>query len=87
MWHNPTATDTEPDTPLNPAACVERYDPDVNYFPDQTSITYANGWTIDYFNHYKVISVLISWQDAEAAFQYVLVQCGTPIPEALLTRR
>ncbi len=82
------ATDTTPaPSPTDqPAAnltegCVENYDPTVDYFPEKISVDYAEGWTIDYFNHYKVVTVLNPWRDAETTFQYVLVQCGTPAPE------
>lgn len=65
--------------------CVESYDPSVDYFPDKVSLTYAEGWTIEYFNNYKVVDVVRPWQDAEQTFQYVLVQCGTPAPEGFDT--
>lgn len=61
--------------------CVEDYDPTVDYFPEKISIDYAEGWTIDYFNHYKVVTVTNPWRNAETTFEYVLVQCGTPVPE------
>lgn len=75
------ATTITPDTPAASTGCVEAYDPAVDYFPDKASIVYAEGWTIEYSNHYKVITVLNPWQEAEETFQYVLVQCGTPAPE------
>jgi iron complex transport system substrate-binding protein len=61
--------------------CVETYDPEIDYFPDKASIEYAEGWTIEYFDHYKVITVLNPWREADVTFQYVLVQCGTPTPD------
>lgn len=72
------ATDT---TIVESTGCVETYDPKVDYFPTKINLTYAEGWAIEYFNHYKVITVLTPWKDAEHTFQYVLVQCGTPAPE------
>jgi iron complex transport system substrate-binding protein len=62
-------------------ACVESYDALVDYFPEKSEIDYAEGFEVDYFNNYKVISVLRPWRDAEVTFSYVLVQCGTPAPE------
>lgn len=76
-----TTPDAAPDTAAAQHGCVEAYDPEVDYFPDKVSIDYAQGWTIEYFNHYKVVTVLNPWQDADETFQYVLVQCGTPAPE------
>jgi iron complex transport system substrate-binding protein len=63
----------------NPTACVENYDPAVNYFPDQVQSAYAVEWEVEYFNHYKVISV--ATQVSGVNETYVLVQCGTPTPE------
>jgi iron complex transport system substrate-binding protein len=63
--------------------CVTEYDAAVNYFPDDVSMEYAQGFTVEYFNHYKVVTSTLPWPGATAAdaFQYVLVQCGTPAPE------
>ncbi|MFP4693529.1 MAG: ABC transporter substrate-binding protein [Halothece sp.] len=61
--------------------CVANYDPNRDYFPNKTELNYAEGFQVEYFNHYKVISVLNPWRNAEVTFQYVLVQCGTPIPD------
>lgn len=49
-------------------------------FPVQASIRYARGFTIDYYEHYKIVTVLNPWKKAEMTFQYVLVQRGTPAP-------
>lgn len=61
--------------------CVETYDEAVDYFPDKIELLYSEGLTVDYFNNYKVVTVLNPWRGAEENFQYLLVQCGTPIPE------
>jgi len=61
--------------------CVTQYNPDVDYFPDKVQFDYAEGLTVEYFNHYKVVTVLNPWAGAEQTFQYVLVQCGTPAPD------
>ncbi|NJK78936.1 MAG: ABC transporter substrate-binding protein [Chloroflexaceae bacterium] len=61
-------------------SCATEYSPDIDYFPEKVSVQYADGWTIEYFNNYKVITVLTPWRGAEETFQYVLVQCGTPAP-------
>lgn len=62
-------------------ACVENYDPQVDYFPEKVEVTHAEGWTVEYFNNYKRVTILTPWQNAEETFEYVLVQCGTPAPE------
>lgn len=61
--------------------CISTFDPTIDYFPEKLTIEYSEGWTIEYFKHYKVITVLNPWRNAEEIFQYVLVQCGAPIPE------
>lgn len=63
------------------AECVVDYDAEVNYFPEALSVDFAESFTIEYHNNYKVITVLTPWQYAEETFTYVLVQCGTPAPE------
>ncbi len=61
--------------------CVATYDASVDYFPDKATVEYAEGFTIEYFNNYKVITVTRPWVGAETPFTYALVQCGTPAPE------
>jgi iron complex transport system substrate-binding protein len=89
-----TAAPTEPPAPTaaptvavieEPVAnltegCVTDFDPAIDYFPEKVTLTHSEGWTIEYFNNYKVITVLNPWRDADQQFRYVLVQCGTPPP-------
>ncbi len=90
----PTAVPTEEPTPtIEPTAapetlsenltdsCVAEYDENVDYFPQKATVKYASGYTIEYFNNYKVLTIPLPWQGAEESVQYVLVQCGTPPPE------
>jgi len=65
------------------AECVTDYDETVNYFPEQAEVEYATGWTVDYFDHYKIVTVTQPFPGATEAdaVEYVLVQCGTPAPE------
>jgi iron complex transport system substrate-binding protein len=63
--------------------CVNNYNPDIDYFPDKVVPAYAQGFSVDYHNHYKVVTVKNPWKDATVTFEYVLVQCGTPEPEGL----
>lgn len=60
--------------------CVTNYDAAVDYFPDKAEIDYAQGFSVEYFNNYKVVTV-VPWVGAEEKQTYVLVQCGTPAPE------
>jgi cobalamin transport system substrate-binding protein len=61
-------------------SCVENYDESVDYFPQKTAVSQTDGFTIEYFNNYKVVTVAAPWQGAENAATYILVQCGTPAP-------
>ncbi|MBX3015067.1 MAG: ABC transporter substrate-binding protein [Caldilineaceae bacterium] len=61
--------------------CVENFDPTVDYFPDKVTPAYAIGWTVEYYNHYKIVSLPTPWNDATETFQYLLLQCGTPMPD------
>lgn len=72
-----TSTNTEPQQ----SPCVDTYDPAVDYFPDKVKLRYAQGFAVSYHNHYKVVTVVNPWREATTQFQYVLVQCGTPVPE------
>jgi len=60
--------------------CVTEFDASVDYFPQKAEIEYAEGFTVEYFNNYKVVTI-VPWVGAEETFTYVLVQCGTEAPE------
>ncbi|MBC8098933.1 MAG: ABC transporter substrate-binding protein [Armatimonadetes bacterium] len=61
--------------------CVTDYDPSVDYFPAKVELTDAENFSVAYFNHYKVVTVQDAFEDAPI-YDYVLVQCGTPAPDA-----
>lgn len=61
--------------------CSDEFDPDRDYFPNKASIEYAQNFTVEYHNHYKVVTIVEPWRDAGQGLQYVLVQCGTPPPD------
>ena len=61
--------------------CVSDYDAAVDYFPDKVVIEDAARFSVSYFNHYKVVTVSDAF-DGAPGFDYVLVQCGTPGPDA-----
>jgi len=60
--------------------CVETYDPNIDYFPSKVTIDYAKNLAVEYFNNYKLVTIL-PWVGAESPMQYILIQCGTPAPE------
>lgn len=60
--------------------CLDAFDPNVDYFPEKSTLTHTEGFTVEYHNSYKVITVATPWPGAEEAQQYVLVQCGAPAP-------
>ena len=64
-------------------SCVDTYEEGVDYFPVKVEPTYAEGFSVQYFANYKVVRVTQPWLGAteDDAFEYVLVQCGTPVPE------
>lgn len=63
------------------ATCPEVYDPSQDAFPDKIHLDYALGFAVEYHPHYKVVTVNTPWKAADRSFQYLLVQCGAPIPE------
>ncbi|MFN8373703.1 MAG: ABC transporter substrate-binding protein [Anaerolineae bacterium] len=63
--------------------CVEQYDASTDYFPDKAEPEFTAGFSVEYFNNYKLVTVLTPYPGAEETFQYALVQCGTPIPDDL----
>jgi iron complex transport system substrate-binding protein len=60
--------------------CIEAYDPAIDYFPEKTTLAYTDGFTVEYYNSYKIVTVKTPWQGATEPLQYVLVQCGAPAP-------
>lgn len=61
--------------------CIESYDAAIDYFPEKATLTYTEGFTVEYHNHYKVVTVNTPWQGATEPLRYALVQCGAPAPE------
>ncbi len=64
----------------NPSGCLDSYDPATDYFPDQVTVNEAAGFTVEYGNAYKLVTVTQPWVGAEPV-SYLLVQCGAPVPE------
>ena len=61
--------------------CVSDYSEDIDYFPQKIEIVDAVRFSVEYFNHYKVVQVSDAFNSAPE-FSYVLVQCGAPMPAA-----
>jgi len=68
----------------NPDACLAEgeYDENVDYFPEKITTEYTSGFSVEYFGSYKLLTVTAPWNDADEAdvVQYLLVQCGAPVP-------
>ncbi|MEV0680217.1 ABC transporter substrate-binding protein [Actinosynnema sp. NPDC050436] len=62
--------------------CVTDYADGRDYFPDKSTVTESDLWSIDYHGSYKTITL----DDTENAdgpdLKYVLYRCGTPPPPA-----
>lgn len=52
----------------------------IDYFPDKTVIQYAEGFSVEYHQSYKVVIVHKPWPQASVSLRYLLVQKGTPRP-------
>eukprot|EP01134_Creolimax_fragrantissima_P006846 CFRG6846T1 len=50
------------------------YDPTYDYFPEKVDSDFAEFWTVEYFNSYKVVT------DLRSNYTYVMYQRGTPVP-------
>ncbi|AFY56166.1 ABC-type Fe3+-hydroxamate transport system, periplasmic component [Rivularia sp. PCC 7116] len=61
-------------------SCVQDYNSNTDYFPQKATIKYATGFSVEYKNNYKIVTVKNPWKDAKTSFKYVLVECGTPAP-------
>jgi iron complex transport system substrate-binding protein len=62
------------------AAVAESADTAKDSTSGKSVIKYAHSFTIDYFDHYKLVQVLNTLTGKSDTLQYLLVQRGTPIP-------
>lgn len=81
----PTATAEPTAAVVAPTAnftdgCVEGYAEGVDYFPEKAEVSHSDGFTIEYFPNYKVVTVHSPYPGAEEVATYLLVQCGTAVP-------
>ena len=66
-------------SPASGKGCIENYDPATDYFPDKTKLEFAQNFSVEYHNSYKVVTVR-SPSDGGVEEKYVLLQCGAPRP-------
>ena len=59
---------------------VEEAPEAADLFPDKAQVVYAQGFSIDYYDTYKVVTVTQPWQGASEGFTYVLVMRGSQVP-------
>ncbi len=77
----PTAAAPMPIT-SNPRDCLTDFQSGVDYFPDKVEAIYAEGWSVSYHGHYKVLTVEpVPNVDNARQVTYVLAQCGAPTPD------
>jgi iron complex transport system substrate-binding protein len=67
--------------------CIESFDSSKDYFPEKTTPEFAENFSLEYHNSYKVVTVRRP-ADVGMEEKYVLLQCGAPRPElpAVLSR-
>lgn len=62
--------------------CVEDFDPQADYFSEKVQSDHSRFWDVSYHGHYKVLTVADTENlQSGDSIHYVLVQCGTPVPE------
>ncbi|MBW3601308.1 MAG: ABC transporter substrate-binding protein [Actinobacteria bacterium] len=61
--------------------CVDAFEQGVDYFPDKVEFEYADGVSVRYEDHYKVVEVDRPDDPDAEPLRYVLSQCGTPTPD------
>ena len=80
----PTAPPTPTPLPAPTAnltdECLTSVTAGVDYFPAKASLTQTNGFSVEYHDTYKVLTVNTPTPGATDALTYVLVQCGTEAP-------
>ena len=69
----------QPDSNLD-QECVERFDSEIDYFPEKTALEYAGNFTVEYHRSYKLVTVIEPFPGSGPE-SYVLLQCGAPLPD------
>lgn len=53
-----------------------------NYYPENTRIKYAKGFSIEYFDHYKIVRIINPFGKTADTTKYLLLERGTKKPAA-----
>jgi iron complex transport system substrate-binding protein len=72
------AVHATPETNLR-AHCVSAFNPAIDYFPEKVTVHHATQFSVTYHGHYKRL-VFRPNVEREATEEFLLVQCGTPVP-------
>jgi iron complex transport system substrate-binding protein len=81
----------EPPQAVETRACIERFDPSIDYFPEKARVEEARLFSVSYHRHYKVFRARFPRFETHAndpggdsTFRgeetFVLLQCGAPAP-------
>ena len=52
-----------------------------NYYPEKVKINHAKGFTVQYFDHYKIVNILSPFEKNTDTTKYLLLQRGTVRPK------
>ena len=52
-----------------------------NYYPEKVKINHAKGFTIQYYDHYKIVNILSPFEKNTDTTKYLLLQRGTTLPK------
>ena len=61
----------------------EQDEADAGYPTAKTELRYATAFTVEYYENYKILTVLKPWRDADTTFTYILVQRGSNPPQEI----
>lgn len=66
------------------SSCIPegKFNSKTDYFPNKVSVKYADGFSIQYHNSFKILT--INATDSTENQSFVLVQCGAPSPDTSL---
>jgi len=68
------------DAEASSGRCVEDFSPDRDYFPAKAEVRYAEGFSVSYHGHYKVLRTHPPLDQGGGTDIVVLLRCGTPAP-------
>ncbi len=52
-----------------------------NYYAEKVEIKHAKGFTITYFDHYKIVNIISPFEKSADTLKYLLLERGTPRPQ------